>query len=117
MAKRKKARITYPHFRRYNYVEGGKTIRAKHPKLIVERKGKTYGFMGLTESTKRGHHANIKLDKNPERGQTGPSYVRKELRYDDVGHFGDVLEDYRLSSTDKKRVLEFVAILKAKKKK
>lgn len=48
-------------FRRYNKIEGGKKKRAKHPKLIVDKKGDEYGFMGLTESPKRGHHKNIEI--------------------------------------------------------
>ena len=51
-------------FRRYKKVEGGKSKKARHPKLIVEQEENTVGFMGLTESEKRGHHKNIELDKN-----------------------------------------------------
>lgn len=108
---------TYPHFRRYKFDEGGKTKKAKHPKLVVEKQGNDYGFMGLTESSKRGHHNNLPLKKNPQRGKTSPSYLRKELRYDSTEHFGDILENYNLSSEDKQSVLTYVEQLKQKKKK
>ena len=52
------------HFYRYNKKEGGKTKKARHPKLIVGRSGKKYIHMGLTSSRKSGHHANIKI-KDP----------------------------------------------------
>ena len=64
--KKVKAKTSLFKFRRYKKEEGGKVKRAKHPKLIVDEKKDNYGFMGLTESQKRGHHRNLELKKNPQ---------------------------------------------------
>ena len=102
-------------FRKYKKIEGGKIKRAKHPKLIVDEENDNYGFMGLTESPKRGHHKNIKLSKNPQVGNTSDSYLRDELRYDLKENFSDILEDYNLSEEDKIAVLEYIKKRKKKK--
>ena len=65
----KKSKEKYPHFRRYKIEEGGKKKQAKHPKLIVKKDNDRFAFMGLTESPKRGHHNNLPLIKNPEKGK------------------------------------------------
>ena len=101
-------------FRRYKKIEGGKKKRARHPKLIVDIKDNEYGFMGLTESEKRGHHKNIKI-KNPEKNKFGYSYIRNELRYDDKKHFSSPLKDYRLHNEDYEKIN--IAVNKHKKKK
>lgn len=102
-------------FRRYKKVEGGKGKKARHPKLIVEQEANTVGFMGLTESDKRGHHKNIELDKNPEQGNTNKAYLRKEVRYADLGEFGEILQNYNLSESDKAKVIKYLEKLKNKK--
>ena len=71
--------------------------------------------MGLTESRKRGHHKNIELSKNPEKGNFSPAFVRKELRYDDKENFYERLKNYNLSEKDKKLVLKYLENLKKKK--
>ncbi len=114
MAKKKKE--SYPHFRRYKFEEGGKNKKAKHPKLIIERKDDTFGFLGLTKSHKRGHHSNLPLLKNPQKGNANPAYLRDDLRYESTKRFEEILTDYRLSREDKKRVLAYIEYLKAKKK-
>ncbi len=73
-------------FRRYNKVEGGKRKRAKHHKLIVDKKGNEYGFMGLTESPKRGNYKNIAI-RNLQKNKSGKSYICNELRYDGKKYF------------------------------
>ena len=73
--------------------------------------------MGLTESPKRGNHKNLPLSQNPQKGRKGSAYIRTELRYDSVEHFGKILTDYHLSQEDKRKVLEYAAKLKQKKKK
>lgn len=102
-------------FRRFKKSEGGKSKKAKHPKLIVEKKSETVGYMGLTESPKRGHHKNIELDVNPQKGKTGKAYIRKEIRYADLNNFGKILSDYNLSEQDKKKVIEYIKKLQKKK--
>lgn len=54
------------HFRRYKKEEG--KSKKRHPKLIVDEKVSSYGYMGLTENSKKGkHHRNIPLLKNPKK--------------------------------------------------
>ena len=102
-------------FRRYKKIEGGKIKKAKHPKLIVDETSADYGFMGLTESPKRGHHKNIELSKNPQKGNTSKSYIRTELRYDNKNNFSEILKNYNLSKQDKEAILKFIERRKKKK--
>lgn len=102
-------------FRRYKKIEGGKKKKAKHPKLIVDENKTSYGFMGLTESPKRGHHSNIPLNKNPKKGYKGKAYIRNELRYDIKDAFSEILPDYRLSNKDIKLISDYVNKHKKKK--
>ena len=102
-------------FQKYRKVEGGKKKRAKHPKLIVEENGNIFGYMGLTESAKRGRHNNIPLTKNPKHGDTRPAYIREELRYDTSDNFYGILEDYNLSAKDKHAILAWLQKKKGKK--
>ena len=64
--------------------------------------------MGLTESEKRGHHKNIPLKKNPQKGKKEKSYLRDELRYDDKKYFGEILSDYHLSDEDIQTVMKYL---------
>lgn len=94
-------------FRRYKKKEGG-SKKSRHPKLIVEENDTDYGFMGLTKDSHSGHHANIPLKKNPQKGNPRKAYIRKELRYDNKDNFEkEILSDYKLSAEDKKIVLEY----------
>lgn len=102
-------------FQKYRKIEGGKKKRAKHPKLIVEENGNIFGYMGLTESARQGHHDNIPLAKNPKRGDTRPAYIRKELRYDTSDNFYGILEDYNLTTKDKQAILAWLQKKKGKK--
>lgn len=102
-------------FRKYKKVEGGKTKKGKHPKLIVDENKTQFGFMGLTESSKRGHHKNIELSKNPEKGNQSPAFIRKELRYDSKDNFNEILKNYNLTEKDKQIILNYLE--KSKKKK
>lgn len=100
-------------FQKYQKIEGGLKKRAKHPKLIVDEENEQYGYMGLTESEKQGHHANIPLTKNPKKGDKRPAYLRREIRYDTKDNFVEV-EDYHLSNKDKQTVLQWLAEKKKK---
>ena len=94
------------NFRRYNKKQGDS--KKRHPKLIVDENSKNYGYMGLTEKSKRGkHHSNIPI-KNPKKGDTRPAYIRKQIEYDKKDNFGDVLKDYHLSDKDRKYLIDFV---------
>ena len=94
-------------FRRYNKKEGSLSKKVRHPKLIVDDYKNNYGFMGLTESSKKGHHSNIPI-QNPKKFDKSKSYIRKEIRYDNKNNFGDVLSNYNLSKKDKKYLIDYV---------
>ena len=95
------------NFRRYKKKEGDS--KKRHPKLIVDENKINYGFMGLTEKSKKGkHHNNIPLIKNPKNGDTRPAYLRKKISYDIKENFGDILKDYNLSDKDKKDIITYV---------
>lgn len=113
--KAKRSKSSLFKFRRYKKEEGGKKKRAKHPKLIVDEKKDNFGFMGLTEAPKRGHHKNIELSKNPQKHKENKAYLRDEVRYDEKRNFGDILEDYKLSNEDKKAVIDYLEKRKKKK--
>lgn len=102
-------------FRRYRKKEGGKLKKAKHPKLIVDENSFQYGFMGLTESSKRGHHKNMPLFDNPKKGDSRKAYLRDELRYDDKKYFSEVLSNYNLSKKDIQFIKKYLEKHKKKK--
>ena len=113
----KKTKEKFPHFRFLKYKEGPKNNKRKHPKLILEREDDKYHYMGMTESAKRGRHANIKLSRNPKRNDTRPAYIRREYLIRPTEDFEGVRNDYKLSYTDKALILSEAQKLKAKKKK
>lgn len=64
--------------------------------------------MGLTKDKKRGHHANIELDDNPEKNNLEKAYIRKEIRHDNKTNFESILNNYNLSERDKKKIIDFL---------
>ena len=94
--------VTYPHFRRYKQEEGDSNKKVRHPKVIMRKENDTYDFIGLTESSKRGHHKNILLSKNPEKGNSSPAYFRDEVRNLPTERFSEPLRNYKLSDKDTK---------------
>ncbi len=101
-------------FRRYKKKEGGKKP-SRHPKLIVDETKTDYGFMGLTKDDRRGHHKNIELKQNPQKGNPNKAYLRDELRYDDKVNFDEELKQYNLSPEDKRAIIELIKRRKKKK--
>ena len=93
-------------FRRYKKKEGKKQVR--HPKLIVDDYDDSFGYMGLTENNRNGHHRNIPLRQNPKKNDYRPAYLRKDIRYDKKTRFGQVLDNYKLSKLDKPYIIEYV---------
>lgn len=102
------------HFRLYKKKEGPNYNKKQHPKLIVDENTNEFGFMGFTESKKRGHHGNIPLERNPKRKDSRPAYLRKELRYDLKTAFDRVLSNYRLTDKDADKVAEYLSKIKRK---
>ena len=102
-------------FRKYRKKEGGKHKRAKHPKLIVDEDDGHFGFMGLTESPKRGNHKNVPLNDNPKQGDKRKAYIRKEIRYDCKSKFEEILNDYSLSERDLIKIMKLLEKYKKKK--
>lgn len=95
------------NFRRYKKKEG--KSKKRHPKLIVDVNGKSYGYMGLTENKIRGkHHYNIPLSKNPKSNDKRAAYLRKKIDYDIKENFGGVLKDYNLSKKDREYIINYV---------
>ncbi len=76
--------------------------------MIVDDVGNDFGFMGLTEAQKKGHHRNIPLSQNPKKNDKRPAYLRKEVRYDNKNNFGAILDNYNLSKKDKKYIIDYV---------
>jgi len=95
------------NFRRYKKKEG--KSKKRHPKLIVYENSSSYGYMGLTENSKKGkHHRNIPLLKNPKKNDNRPAYLRRKIDYDIKDNFGNVLQDYKLSKEDKRFITDYV---------
>jgi len=93
-------------FRRYSKKQGNKNVR--HPKLIVDEYGNVFGFMGLTENSKNGHHRNIPLSVNPKKNDIRKSFIRKKIDYDNKNKFSQILDNYKLSKKDKLYIIEYV---------
>lgn len=95
-------------FRRYKKFEGPPGNKQQHPKLIVEDLETEYGFMGLTESERHGGSKNIPI-KNPQKGDSRPSHIRKEVRHDiKENFFEEILDEYELSKADIKAVKKYL---------
>ncbi|MBO5020899.1 MAG: hypothetical protein J6K61_03875 [Clostridia bacterium] len=110
MAKKKRAprirgeqKEKYPHFRRFKQKEGNRDTKVRHPKVIMSKHDGTFDFIGLTESNKRGHHKNIPLTKNPEKGNLNPAYFRDEVRNLPIDRFLEPLKNYKLSKKDEEQ--------------
>ena len=82
--------------------------KGKHPSLIF---GKTddnlkYYNIGLTHSNKRGHHFNVKISDPSNWNKS--SYLRNDVRIDDINQFEDVLMNFKVNPKDKKKVQEII---------
>ena len=70
--------------------------------MIVDETNDEFGFMGLTESSKRGRHKNIPLSQNPK-------------EYDKKSAFKETLKDYKLSENDISKIMKYIEKHKKKK--
>lgn len=74
--------------------------KGKHPALVVGETddGSSFVNIGLTKSSKRGHHKNVKIH-NPQNWEES-SYLRDDIRVDSKEYLSKILEDYRLCPDD-----------------
>ena len=88
------------HFRNNEKRKVGCTNKGKHPSLIVGETddGTAFVNIGLTKSSKRGHHKNIKIH-NPQNWKEN-SYLRDDVRLDSKEYLSEVLKDYKLCPED-----------------
>lgn len=98
-------------FRRYKKKQGN--LRVKHPKLIVDEYDDEFGYMGLTSAKKKGkRHNNLELVHNPRfvKGKRldKKAYLRRKIEYDNKKMFGNIMDDYSLSSVDETNVKEYI---------
>lgn len=87
------------HFRD-NKNRKNKKKNGKHPSLIVgeSNNGKKYINIGLTHSDKRGHHKNIQISNPVNWNEI--SYLRDDVREDDIYKLSAILKDYKLNPKD-----------------
>lgn len=94
----------------------GNTKEGSHPSLEVGENGRKRANLGLTTKSRRGHHKNTQLSRNPNPKDSRTAYVRNDLQYDDKKHLKEVMKGYReLPDSDKKKVLEIIKKRQSKK--
>lgn len=80
----------------------------KHPSIVVGVKDDKYMNLGMTHSPTRGHHKNIKLSRNPNIHDKKPSYVRDDLRFDDMKYLQEILNYRKLPKKDIEKVMKII---------
>ena len=75
-----------------------------HPSLVVGESKGMFANLGLTHSSKRGHHKNIELSKNPKKGSLEKSFLRTDLQLHSKEQMKEKLPDFKLSSKDVPKV-------------
>ena len=92
------------HFRNNSKRKKGSTNQGKHPSLIVGETddGKAYVNLGLTKSSKRGHHKNVKIH-NPQNWDE-ESYLRDDIRIDSKEYLSEILKDFHLCPEDIEKI-------------
>lgn len=80
----------------------------KHPSLVVGENATQFANFGLTHSSKRGHHKNIKLSENPNKKDNKPSYVRDDLQLDDKKYLKEILNYKKLSKQDIDKIIRII---------
>lgn len=102
------------HFRNNSNRKKSNKNKGKHPSLIVGSSGdgKKYVNMGLTHSEKRGHHKNISISDPTNWNKT--SYIRDDVRQDDINKLKVVLKDYKLNPKDENKILKILEKYKKK---
>ncbi len=92
------------HFRKNTKRKIGKKNSGSHPSLVVGETddGSAYYNIGLTKSSKRGHHKNIKIH-NPQNWKE-ESYLRDDLKVDSKEYLSKILKDYKLCPEDIEKI-------------
>ena len=72
LAKSRKTKETYPHFRHYK--------KSGHPALILSPEGDDkYKFRRVTSSEFSGHHKNEKIEPNPDKRRKSCKYCKSRI--------------------------------------
>ena len=71
------------HFRFY--------FKSRHPAYIIDEEGNCYYFHRVTSSSKSGHHANWKIDPNPDPRKKTPMYIVRQKEKDEKRFFSKKL--------------------------
>ena len=95
------------HFRDNENRNKGKN-KGKHPSLVFgeTKDGTKYVNIGLTSSSKRGHHKNIEIS-NPQNWKE-KSYLRDDIKEDPKTKMQKILHDYNLNPKDTNKVLKLI---------
>ena len=87
------------HFRKFH---SSKTTG--HPSYVYGEEGKDYKIIGLTSSPETNEEKNIKLDKNPEPGNSEQAYIRPKSMKINKGVKNEKLKGWSFTGNDKKKV-------------
>ena len=71
------------HFRIY--------LKSGHPAYIIDQEGNYYYFHRVTSSPKSGHHANWKIEPNPDPARKTPMYIVHQEQKDIKQNFSEKL--------------------------
>ena len=85
-----------------------KIKNGKHPSIVVGEEDNKYANLGLTHSKKRGHHKNIELSRNPNKNDSQISYVRDDLRLDDMKYLQEILNYRKLPKKDIDKIMKII---------
>ena len=87
------------HFRgRKTKVNGKVKI---HPNYIVGEEKENYFSFGITHSEKKGKgHKNHRLEKNPNKQDKNPSYLKKKMEIAPKKSFTSILKGFSMSKND-----------------
>ena len=80
----------------------------KHPSIVVGEENNKFANLGLTHAEKRGHHKNIMLSRNPNPQDKKPSYVRDDLKLDDMKYLKEVLNYKKLPQKDIDKIMKII---------
>lgn len=88
------------------YTSGG-----GHPHIITKDNGKITHSIGMTSSSTRGHHKNIKLSKNPDPKSKEPSYIHDYLTEDYSKNYkvDKKYKNWKISPKDENKIKKIAA--------